>query len=87
LLCRKTSTLVLGSHIAFVHCSTKSVKVDEKGLREVGLNTPALVVNIVVSGIVGEDPVDRVVGESVTTVVEDRLDGRAGEEPHGLAHR
>ena len=39
-----------------------------------------------VSGIVGEDPVDRVVGKSVTTVIEDRFDGRSRKEPHGLTH-
>ncbi len=42
--------------------------------------------NVMVSSIVGEDPVDGVVGKCVTTMVQYRLNGRAGEEPHGLAH-
>ena len=42
--------------------------------------------NVVVSGIVGEDPVDRVVGECVTAVIKHCLDGRASEEPHRLSH-
>ena len=40
-----------------------------------------------VGGIVGEDVVDGVVWELVTAVVKHCLDGRSGEEPHGLAHR
>ena len=39
-----------------------------------------------VGGVVGENVVKRVVGKLVTAVVEDSLDGRSSEEPHGLAH-
>lgn len=86
LLRSATSPLVLFLHIAIVHCSTEAVKIGEKGLREIRLDSPALVVDIMIGSIVGEDPVDRVVGKSVTTVIEDRFDGRSRKEPHGLTH-
>ena len=39
-----------------------------------------------IGGVIGEDVMERVVGKLVTAVVEDGLDGRSSEEPHGLAH-
>jgi hypothetical protein len=56
-------------------------------LREVGFDTPALMVDVVVGSVVGEDPVDWVVWKCVTAMVHDSLDSGAGEEPHGLSHR
>lgn len=70
----KTGTLVFYSHIALVHGATNAVEVDEEGLREVGLDTPALVVNVVVCGVVRENAVDRVVGECVAAVIHYGLD-------------
>jgi len=49
---------------------------DKEGLREVGLDSPALVVDVVVGSIVGENPMNRVVREFVSAMVEHRLDGR-----------
>jgi len=86
-LCGEAGTLVFGSHVALVHCPANSVEVDEEWLREVGLDTPGLVVDVVVSSIVGEEPVNRVVGECVAAVVKNCLDSRTGEKPHGLSHR
>lgn len=40
-----------------------------------------------IGGVVGEDEVDRVPGKCIAAVVKNGLNGRAGEEPHGLAHR
>ena len=65
----------------------KSVPESEEGLSKVGLDAPVLVVDVVIGGVVGKDVMDRVVRKFVTAVVEDGLDGRSGEEPHGLAHR
>jgi len=73
-------------HIAIVHCSTEAVKIGEKGLREIRLDSPALVVDIMIGSIVGEDPVDRVIWECIAAMVQNGLDGGAGEEPHRLAH-
>lgn len=39
-----------------------------------------------IRGIVREDPVDWVIWECITTVVQDGFDGGAGEEPHRLSH-
>jgi hypothetical protein len=63
----------------------EAVPENEEGLGEIRLDSPALMVNIVISGIVGGEVLQRVPGESVSTVVIDGLDSRAGEEPHGLA--
>lgn len=63
----------------------EAVPEDEEGLGEVRLDAPALMVNIVISGIVGGEVLQRIPGEGVSAVVVDGLDGRAGEEPHGLA--
>ena len=40
-----------------------------------------------IGGVVGEDPVERVVRKFIAAVIKNRLDGRAGKEPHRLAHR
>lgn len=86
LLRSATSPLVLFLRIAFVHCSAKSIEVDEERLREVGLDAPALVMNVVVSGVVGEDPVNRVPREGVAAVIKHGLHSRPGKEPYRLAH-
>lgn len=86
LLRSATSPLVLFLHIAIVHCSTEAVKIGEKGLREIRLDSPALVMDIMIGSIVGEDPVDGVIWECIAAVVQNGLDGGAGEKPHRLAH-
>jgi hypothetical protein len=62
-----------------------SIPKGEEGLREIRLNAPALVMNIVVLGIVARQVLERIKGERVATVIVDGLDGGAGEEPHALA--
>lgn len=63
----------------------EAVPEDEEGLGEIALDAPALMVNIVVGGIVRGEVLQRIPGEGVSAVVINGLDGRAGEEPHGLA--
>lgn len=63
----------------------EAVPKDEEGLGEVALDAPALMVNIMIGGIVGGEVLQRIPGEGVSAVVINGLDGRAGEEPHGLA--
>lgn len=67
------------------HGAQKLIPEGEERLREVGLNAPALVVDIVVQGVVRGDELEGIQGEGVATVVVDGLDGGTGEEPHGLA--
>ena len=42
-------------------------------------------VNVVVGGIIREDPAERVVWEFIAAVVQDGLDGRSAEEEPGLS--
>jgi hypothetical protein len=63
----------------------ETVPEDKKGLREVGFDTPTLMMNIVIGSIVGGEMLQRVPGKGVSAVVIDSLDGRAGEKPHRLA--
>lgn len=67
----------LGSH--------EPVPEDEERLGEVGLDAPALVVDVMVGRIVGRQVLQRIPGECVSAVVVDSLDGGEREEPHALA--
>lgn len=80
-----SSPLIAKLDLALPLCVEKAVPEDEEGLGEVGFDTPALMVNIVVGSIVGGEVLKRIEGEGVSTVVIDSLDGRASKEPHGLA--
>lgn len=64
----------------------ESIPEGEEGLGKVGLDTPVLVVNVVVGSIVAGDELERVPGERVAAVVVDSLDGGHGKEPHALTH-
>jgi len=67
------------------HGAQKGIPKSEEGLAEVGLDAPALVVDIVVCRIVGGNFLQWVKRKSVSAVIVDSLDGAASEEPHGLA--
>jgi len=62
-----------------------TVPEDEERLAEVGLDAPALVVDVVVGGVVAGDALQRIPWQSVSAVVVDGLDGGKGEEEHALA--
>lgn len=80
-----TSPLVAKLDLARPLRAEQAVPENKEGLREIGLDTPALVVNVVIRGIVRGEVLQRVPGEGVAAVVVNRLDGRQGKEPHGLA--
>lgn len=63
----------------------KPIPDGEEGLGEVSLDTPTLVVNIMVGGIVGSEMLQGVPGESIAAVIVHSLNSRTGKKPHGLA--
>lgn len=63
----------------------QTVPEDKERLGEVGLDTPALVMNVVVGGVVGGKMLEWIPGEGIATVIVDSFDGRHCKEPHGLA--
>ncbi len=74
--------LVLEGDVARPPGAQDPVPDGEKGLREVGLDTPALVVDVVVGRVVARDVLQRIEGERVAAVVIDRLHHAADEEEH-----
>jgi hypothetical protein len=70
-----------------VGCVEDPIPEGEEGLREVGLDAPRLVVNVVVGGVVVRDQLQRIPGEFVAAVVIDRLHARKGKEDCSLTHR
>ena len=70
-----------------VHRPQRAVPECEEGLREVRLNAPRLVVDIVVGGVITSDVLHGVPGKRVPAVVVDGLDGREAEEEGALADR
>lgn len=63
----------------------EAVPEGEERLGEVVLDSPALMVDIVVSGVVPSQLLEGVPRESVAAVVIDRLDSGEGEVQHGLS--
>lgn len=84
LLSALTSPLVAKLDLARPLGAEQAVPEDKEGLGEVGLDAPTLMVNVMIGGIVGSEVLQRVPGEGVAAVVVNGLDGRKGEEPHGL---
>lgn len=70
--------------LATVLGSQELVPESEEGLGEVGLDSPGLVVNVVVGSIVAGDELERIPREGVAAVVIDGLDGRESEEASAL---
>lgn len=68
------------------HRAQEPIPECEKRLAEVGLDTPALVMNVMVLSVVASNVLERIKGQSVTTVIINSLDCAAGEEPHALAN-
>jgi hypothetical protein len=60
--------------------------VDEPGLREIGLDTDDLMVDIMVVGGVSADHLERVERKAIPAVVIDSLAGRDGEEECSLPY-
>lgn len=80
-----TGSLVTQLDLASPLRAKKTIPEDEERLGEIGLDTPALVVDVMVSGVVGGEMLQWIPGEGIATVIIDSLDSREGEEPHGLA--
>ena len=78
--------LVLQFDITIPTGVEQTIPESEERLGEVGLDTPALVVNVMVGGIVGCEMLQRVPRERIAAVIVHGLDRRASEEPHGLAN-
>lgn len=73
--------------IALPFGTQHSIPEDEEWLREVVLDTPALMVDVVVGGVVGRDLLKGVPRELVAAMVIDCFNGRHRKEPHALAGR
>ncbi|CAG7920329.1 unnamed protein product [Penicillium olsonii] len=69
-----TRAFIALGNIAIPLGAEHAIPKDEERLGEVGLDTPALVVDVVVSCIVGCKVLQRIPGELVATVVIDGLD-------------
>lgn len=80
-----TAFLVSCGNVAHPHSAKVLVPENKERLGEVCFDTPALVMDVVVLGIVRKQALERVEGEFVAAVVIDGLDGRACEKPHGLS--
>lgn len=74
----RAGTLVLGIK--------QAVPEGEEGLGEVGLDTPVLVVDVMVGSVVAGNELEGVPWELVTAVVIDSLDCRHGKKPHALTN-
>lgn len=81
------SALVLELDVALPPGAQDPVPDGEEGLREVGLDAPALVMDIVVGRVVARDVLKRVPGERVAAVVVDRFHHGPDEEEHAHAGR
>lgn len=73
--------------LATVLGSQELVPESEEGLGKVGLDSPGLVVNVVVGSVVAGDELERVPRERVAAVVINGLDGRESEEASALDQR
>ena len=62
----------------------EAIPESEERLGEVGLDTPALMVNVVISSIVGGDVLQRIPWESITAMVVDGFDSGESKEQHAL---
>lgn len=80
-----SSPLVAKLNLALPLCVEEAVPEDEERLGEVGLDAPALMVDIVIGSIVGGEMLERIPGEGISAMVINSLDGRTSEKPHGLA--
>ncbi len=84
-LCRLPRTLIAWLDVTSVpDRSQYPVPEREEWLAEVRLDAPTLVVDIVVCGIVAGNMLKGIKWQSVSTMIIDSLDGRAGEEAHSL---
>lgn len=78
-------SLVSPLHIPTLpHCPKYPIPNREEWLREIRLDAPALMMNVVVSGIVAANMLQRIPGQSITAVVVDGLNGAASKEAHSL---
>lgn len=87
LLSTLTSSLVPQVDITLPLGTEQAVPDNEEGLREVGLDAPALVVNVVIRSIIRGEVLQGIPRKRVAAVIVDGLDGREREKPHRLTSR
>lgn len=75
---------IAGSHIAPPSRLQKAIPEGEERLREVGLNAPALMMDIMIRSIIRGEVLQGIPGEVVAGVIIHRLDGTEGEQEHRL---
>lgn len=66
-------------------CPTQHIPEGKEGLAKVLLDIPNVMVDVMVTGAVGEDIVQGVEGEHVRGVVQHSLNGREAEKHRGQA--
>ena len=69
------------------NCAQNSVPECKEWLTEVGLDSPALVVDIVICGIVACNMLKRIPWQLIATMIVNCLDGGPCEEAHSLTWR
>lgn len=83
------STLPIGESVrtgADIFGTQNRIPEGKERLRKVGLDAPCLMVDIVVSSIVGCDELQRIPGKMIATMIIDSFHCRTGKEAGALAH-
>ena len=62
----------------------ETIPESEERLGKIGLDTPALVMNIVVTGVVGCHSLQGIPWQGVAAVIIDGFESRSSKEPHAL---
>lgn len=86
-LCCFLRPFILVSSVSLPDCPKETIPECEEWLREIGLDSPALVVDIMVSGIVAGDMLQGVPWQGIATVVVNGFDRRGCKKYHSLAGR
>lgn len=86
-LCRLSRSFVAEFDVTLPLSVKKTIPESEERLREVRLDTPALMVNVVIGRIVVSKVLQRIPGESIAAMIVHSLDSGTCEEPHGLTVR
>ena len=76
------SSLVLECRVTLPHGAEHAVPYGEEGLRVVGLDAPALVMDVVIGSVIARQVLERVPRKRVAAVVINSLDIRSYKETH-----
>ena len=86
-LCCFLRPLILVGSVSLPGCPKETVPECEEWLREIRLDSPTLVVDIMVSGIVAGDMLQGVPWQRIATVVVNSFNRRGCKKYHSLAGR